>query len=161
MVVEKEMGKEPVLGTVISKGLEIAYIDWQKNSRDLKNLIVLHPNGFCAGLFDPIAQSMCDQLRIVGIDLRGHGGSQKVTDESLLVNDLMAEDVLSVAEHLQIEEFSLLGVSLGGAVSIEVAALAPEKVNNLMLCEAIAMNYKSRQKRVTSYDAENPFSSWG
>ncbi len=137
----------PLEGKIISDGLEIAYLDWQATGQVHDNLLVLHPNGFCAGMFDPIARLISENYRVVGVDLRGHGASEEVLDEAALGNDLMASDVLKVMESLRIDAFSILGVSLGGAIAIEIAAMAPEKVKVLMLCEAIAMDFDSRKER--------------
>ena len=83
-------------------------------------MLVLHPNGFCAGMFDPIASLLSKNYRVVGVDLRGHGASEEVLDEAALGNDLMASDVLKVMDLLRIDAFSILGVSLGGAIAIEI-----------------------------------------
>ena len=123
----------PLEGKIISDGLEIAYLDWQATGQVHDNLLVLHPNGFCAGMFDPIARLISENYRVVGVDLRGHGASEEVLDEAALGNDLMASDVLKVMDSLRIDAFSILGVSLGGAIAIEIAAMAPEKVKVLML----------------------------
>ena len=141
------IGNSPLEGKIISDGLEIAYLDWQASSEACNNLLVLHPNGFCAGMFDPIVSLLRENYRVVGVDLRGHGASEEVLDEADLGNDLMASDVLKVMDSLRVDTFSILGVSLGGAIAIEIAAMAPEKVQVLMLCEAIAMNFDSRKER--------------
>ncbi len=100
--------------------------------------MVLHPNGFCAGMFHPLALDLRDRYRVIGIDLRGHGDSEVVTDPTCLGNDSMADDVLMVIDHLDIGSFDLLGVSLGGGIAVVVAAEAPGLVRSLLLCEAIA-----------------------
>ena len=141
------IGNTPLEGKIISDGLEIAYLDWQAASKACNNLLVLHPNGFCAGMFDPIANLLRENYRVIGVDLRGHGASEEVLDEADLGNDLMASDVLKVMDSLRVDTFSILGISLGGAIAIEIAAIAPEKVQVLMLCEAIAMNFDSRKER--------------
>ena len=41
--------------------------------RDGPPLLLLHPNGFCAGVFDPLAQRLRGDYRVLGIDVRGHG----------------------------------------------------------------------------------------
>tara|TARA_Y100000739_G_scaffold52760_1_gene42231 strand:- start:566 stop:1456 length:891 start_codon:yes stop_codon:yes gene_type:complete len=120
----------------IHDGLEIAWLDW---GGDGECLFLLHPNGFCAGVYAPLAEQLQSRFRVVAVDLRGHGASETVIDEKKLGNDDMAADVLAVADHLGIEDFNLLGVSLGGGVSIEIAASAPERVKTLILIEAIAM----------------------
>ena len=138
------MTDSPVAGRVACNGLGIAYLDWGGTGPPL---LVLHPNGFCAGVYDPLARGLVDQCRVVGIDLRGHGGSDDVMDSGLLGNDAIAMDVLSVADHLGMGRFAILGVSFGGAVGIEVAVAAPERVAALVLCEAIAIEAGAREEQ--------------
>lgn len=45
----------------------------------------------------------------------------------------MGQDVLALADHLELESFHLLGISLGGMVSQQVALAAPERVRSLTL----------------------------
>ena len=90
----------PLEGKIISDGLEIAYLDWQATGQVHDNLLVLHPNGFCAGMFDPIARLISENYRVVGVDLRGHGASEEVLVEAALGNDLMASDVLKAKRQL-------------------------------------------------------------
>src|SRR3954469_19486467 len=45
----------------------------------------------------------------------------------------MAGDVLALADHLQLETFHLLGISLGGMISQQVALKAPRRVRSLTL----------------------------
>jgi 3-oxoadipate enol-lactonase len=45
----------------------------------------------------------------------------------------MAQDVLALADHLGLDSFHLLGISLGGMVSQQVALAAPERVRTLTL----------------------------
>lgn len=45
----------------------------------------------------------------------------------------MAQDVLALADHLELDSFHLLGISLGGMVSQQVALASPERVRTLTL----------------------------
>ena len=136
------MTGSPVASRVVSEGVATAYLDW---GGDGPPLILLHPNGFCAGLYDPLARRLVDRCRVVGVDLRGHGASDDLTAVDKLGNDLAARDVLAVADHLEFDRFSVLGVSFGGAVGIEAAAAAPDRIAALLLCEAIAIGAGSAE----------------
>ena len=61
----------------IHDGLEIAWLDW---GGDGECLFLLHPNGFCAGVYAPLAEHLQSLFRVVAVDLRGHGASEMVID---------------------------------------------------------------------------------
>ena len=57
-------------------GFTIGALDW---GGDGPPLVLLHPNGFCAGVFDPLARALTADHRVVGVDLRGHVTSDAPT----------------------------------------------------------------------------------
>jgi pimeloyl-ACP methyl ester carboxylesterase len=119
-------------------GLRIAALDW---GGDGIPLLLLHPNGFCAGLFDPLARRLRDSFRPVGVDLRGHGGSDAPPTADGYAFELMAADVLAVLDHLGVDQMVVLGQSLGGGVAVLIDQLRPGTIRRLLLCEAIAFSY--------------------
>ena len=119
-------------------GLRIAALDW---GGDGEPLLLLHPNGFCAGVFDPLARRLTDRFRPIGVDLRGHGGTDAPAGgPGGLAFARMARDVEAVLDHLGVEEFVALGESLGGGVAAILDGLRPGAMRRLMLCEAIAFD---------------------
>jgi len=117
----------PTGGCVERDGLRIAYLDWGDPSSDVAvdPLIVLHPNGFCAGVFAPLARRLGDRFRVVGGDLRGHGASETVTVPALLGNDAMALDVLAVADELDAPCNVEVTVSIPGGEKIAEKTMTP------------------------------------
>lgn len=74
-------------------------------------------------------------LRIVALDLAGHGHSaHRPAGASYGLADY-AFDVLRVAEQLGWQRFGLLGHSLGAVVAVQLAGALPERVSHLALID--------------------------
>ena len=116
-------------------GLCVAGLDWGGAGTPL---LFLHPNGFCAGLFDPVARRLTDRFRAVGVDIRGHGASDKPPPPEPYRYELMAADVAAVLDALGLDDVAVVGGSLGGGVAIHLDRLQPGRLRRMMLCEAIA-----------------------
>jgi pimeloyl-ACP methyl ester carboxylesterase len=117
--------------------LRIAALDW---GGDGTPLLLLHPNGLCAGLFEPLALRLRDAFRPVAVDLRGHGGTDTPTTPGGFGFALMAGDVLAVLDHLEIGGAVALGQSLGGGVTVLVDELRPGLLRRMLLCEPVAFS---------------------
>ncbi len=61
----------------------------------------------------------------VALDARGHGESDKPHDPARYGEPRMAADVRALADHLGFDGFDLVGYSMGGIVSLLVAAADP------------------------------------
>ncbi len=108
--------------------------------------MLLHPNGLCAGFFDPLARRLVDGFRVVGIDLRGHGGTDQPRDRTDLEYAPMARGVLGVLDALGVGACSLVGESLGGGVATVVDRERSGLVRRLVLCEAIVFDWGGRDE---------------
>ncbi|MNY13019.1 Tropinesterase [compost metagenome] len=76
-------------------------------------------------------------LRIVALDMAGHGYSDhRPTGAGYALWDY-AHDVLQVAEQLGWTRFSLLGHSMGAIVSVILAGSLPERINRLALIDGV------------------------
>jgi pimeloyl-ACP methyl ester carboxylesterase len=127
---------DPQRWSVEHDGLAIGALDW---GGDGPPLVLLHPNGFCAGVFEPLARALRGDYRTIGIDLRGHGTSDAPSSADACGFDAAAGDVVAMLEYLGLDEVVLLGESLGGGTGILVDRLRPGLVRKLLLCEPIAM----------------------
>lgn len=128
---------EPKQWSVEHDGLHIGALDW---GGDGPPLVLLHPNGFCAGVFDPLARVLTTDHRVVGIDLRGHGTSDAPARFEDCGFVAAAGDVVAMLDHLGLGEVVILGESLGGGAGILVDRLRPGLVRKLLLCEPIAFD---------------------
>ncbi len=99
-------------------------------------LVVCIP-GLSANLrgFDFIAERIADPAhQVVTLDLRGRGQSQ-VTGPGTYGWIHHAEDVLAVADALGASRFDVIGQSMGAAVAMEIARLAPQRLGSIVLID--------------------------
>lgn len=79
--------------------------------------------------------ALADRFTLVAPDLRGFGSSPVAAPEDAPWSN--ASDVLALMDELGIATASLVGCSYGGRVAQEVATVAPERVDRLVLvCSA-------------------------
>ena len=71
-------------------------------------------------------ETLKNDYRVILIDARGHGGSDKPHDPEAYDRKLMAEDVVAVLDHLNVGKAHFFGYSMGGGIGFGVAKYRPE-----------------------------------
>ncbi len=71
--------------------------------------------------------------RVIAIDNRGHGSSDKLYDADVYHPWIMAEDAVALLDHLGIPEAHVMGYSMGARVSTFMAIAHPDRVRSLVL----------------------------
>ena len=94
-------------------------------------LVLVHGLGSAATAWKPIIPALSEKFNVITVDLPGHGQStfdpaQAMDPQSLA---LLLRD--SVKENHGIDQFHLVGNSLGGWISLELASLAPANVKSV------------------------------
>lgn len=85
--------------------------------------------------------------RVIKVDLRGHGKSDKPHEPSAYHSEMVNSDVLAVADAEGIDRFAIWGLSYGGWVAWMTANSAPERV-------AAIVTTGSWDPRPETYDEE-------
>lgn len=70
--------------------------------------------------------------RVIAIDNRGHGQSDKPHDPAAYVPSRMAGDAVALLDHLGIPEAHVTGYSMGARISAFLALLNPHRVRSLV-----------------------------
>lgn len=78
-----------------------------------------------------------DGLRILALDMAGHGHSAHRPPGAGYALADYAHDVLQVAQQMGWQQFSLLGHSLGAIVSVIIAGALPERISRLALIDGL------------------------
>jgi pimeloyl-ACP methyl ester carboxylesterase len=71
--------------------------------------------------------------RVVLLDNRGHGQSQKLYDPAAYNSNIMAEDVRRLMDHLRIGRADVMGYSMGARISAHLALAHPDRLRSLLL----------------------------
>ncbi|MBP2325640.1 lipase [Kibdelosporangium banguiense] len=95
-------------------------------------LLALHGLSGHGGRWRRFAASQLDGFRVIAPDLRGHGASVAYPPWNL---EQFVADVLGVMDGLGLERVPVMGHSYGGAISVHLAAAAPERVERLVLVD--------------------------
>ncbi len=113
-------------------GLRFHYLEW--GASGFPALILLHGFGSHARSWDHVAEALADRFRILALDQRGHGNSDRAPHGDYTVRT-MAGDVEAFTDALCPRRFSLLGLSMGGRISIAYTASHPSRVERLVLVD--------------------------
>jgi len=89
-----------------------------------------------AGSFDRLAPLLADTHYVVALDLKGHGRSSHPASGWYHYVDYF-DDLRAVLDHFGWKRVTLLGHSLGGTLASLFAALYSERVETLLLIEAL------------------------
>ncbi|MGW0705403.1 bifunctional 3-oxoadipate enol-lactonase/4-carboxymuconolactone decarboxylase PcaDC [Streptomyces sp. NPDC002643] len=104
--------------------------------------LLLGPSlGTSTKLWEKVAPELSITHRVVRWDLPGHGDSPADLIGPGATVAQLADLVLALADSLGIERFAYAGVSLGGAVGLQLAATHPERVASLaVICSSAHFN---------------------
>ncbi len=122
---------EPTMKRAKGDGIEIQLAIWE-GERD--NVLCVHGLTANSRCWDRIASALSPDYRVLAVDLRGRGLSDK--PEKGYFVEQHVRDIHSVVEDLGLKEVHLMGHSLGAFVSLAFAARYPQKVKKLILVDA-------------------------
>ena len=110
-----------------SDGLKIHYLEFGTSGTPV---ILIH--GYTANaegkwVKSGIAQALAKRHRVIAIDARGHGKSDKPHDPAKY-GPRMAADVIELMDHLKIAKAHVHGYSMGGSILTQILAKHPDRL---------------------------------
>jgi len=103
-----------------------------------------HSLSFDHEMFLPQIDALSESFRVIAVDFRGHGLSEKVYSEYTL--DDICDDIFAIADALKIDRFHWVGLSLGGMVGMRLVLRQGERIANLVLMDTNAEAEEPLQK---------------
>ena len=70
--------------------------------------------------------------RVIALDNRGHGESEKLYDPELYSSPIMAEDARALLDHLEIDQAYVMGYSMGARISAFLSLKYPQRVKRVV-----------------------------
>ncbi|MFI5775391.1 alpha/beta fold hydrolase [Streptomyces sp. NPDC051658] len=116
---------------LVRDGVRLACRDWGGLGQ---SIVLLHGLAGHAGEWDVLAQSLGSRYRVVAVDQRGHGASERYPQD--VSRAAYVADVTAVVDQLALRRPVLVGQSLGGHTAMLAAAAHPGLVRALVLVEA-------------------------
>jgi pimeloyl-ACP methyl ester carboxylesterase len=113
-------------------GLSFRYLDFGGGGPPL---VFLHATGFHARLWDPYARRFAGRYRVLCLDQRGHGESDKPATGYRW--EAFAEDFAGFLEALDLRDVDAVGHSMGGTVIAAAAAAGTRRVRRAVLLDPV------------------------
>ena len=116
------------------RGLRFHYRDWAASKAPAQDLVLLHGYTGHARSWDHFAEAMSDRYRVLALDQRGHGESGWAPDGAYDHQDLV-DDLQAFVDAMQLKNFVLLGLSMGGIVAYSYAGTEPGTLERLVIVD--------------------------
>jgi pimeloyl-ACP methyl ester carboxylesterase len=121
----------PISKYVTVNGVRLRYLDW--GTRGLPPMVCLHGHTGQARIWDEFAEAMRDSYHVYAVDQRGHGESGHAKDG--YARDRFVEDLAAFVDALELERFTLSGLSMGGWHSMLYTAGHPDRVERIVMVD--------------------------
>ena len=113
-------------------GLKLNYLDRGQGAP----IVLSHGFQNSGFAFTPILDRLAERLRVLALDKRGHGNSDKPPGPYRIQN--FADDLLGFLDALGLEKVDFLGHSMGGRTGTFFAIEHSDRLNRLMLVSSSA-----------------------
>jgi pimeloyl-ACP methyl ester carboxylesterase len=141
-------------------GLRLHYRDYP-GSTDRPPLLCLHGLTRNARDFAAFAERYSPRFRVIVLDFRGRGASDYDPVPARYNPLTYAADVIGLLDQLDIREAVFVGTSLGGLVTMTIAATAPERIAASILNDVGPELDRAGLDRILAYLAQTAdFGSW-
>lgn len=117
---------------VVRDGLKLHYRDYPGSS-DKPSLLCLHGLTRNARDFADFAERHSPRFRVIALEFRGRGMSEHDPLPARYTPLTYVGDVLELLDALEIDRAIFVGTSLGGLVTMAIAAMAPQRIAAVIL----------------------------
>ncbi len=120
-----------------SGSVRLAFIDTPPESGELGAVVLVH--GFASNHAVNWVNTQWVKVlnragyRVIALDNRGHGQSEKLYDPDAYHAQIMAQDVVHLLDYLGLPKADIMGYSMGARITAHVALYHPNRVRSALL----------------------------
>jgi len=133
---------------VTVNGLGFRYLDW--GNKKQRPILFLHGGALTAHTWDLCCLALRDDYHCMALDQRGHGDSDWAPDADYSIS-AQREDVKGFAEAVGLDQFVLVGMSMGAINGLAYAIAYPETLSALVLIDAGPNVRRSGSRRIRDF----------
>lgn len=126
------MQQQPVQRSFQGSMVHLAYFEW--GPVEAPAVLLVHATGFHARCWDRTVAALPEGYRVVAVDMRGHGRSEK---RGPYVWATFGQDLQEFVEALGLREAVGVGHSMGGHCVTQVAGRVPGAFSRLLLVDPV------------------------
>ena len=133
---------------VTANGMRFHYLEW--GSAANPPMLLLHGFAQTCHSWDFVALGFSDDYRVIVLDQRGHGDSDWAADGDYSP-ETQQNDISAIVREIGLEDFTLMGLSMGGRNSFTYAANNPDKVRALVIVDAGPQNMQQGTQNIRNF----------
>lgn len=141
--------------TITRDGIKLAY---EERGSGAPAFVLIHGWTCDRSFFAPQAEFFARRHRVVSVDLRGHGESDK--PQGAYPISAYADDIAHLIDTLQLGRVVAVGHSMGGITALQLGAAYPEKIAGIVMVDPAPLAFPAELRTgiealVAAIDAGN------
>ena len=143
---------QPTPRTSTVNGVRLRYLEW--GDPGAPPVVCVHCYTGSAEAFNALARRFLDRVRLLAMDVRGHGESAWSPHGAYRYED-QAGDLAAFVDQLGLERFTLIGTSMGGIIAMTFAMNHAHRLTGLVIND-IGPDVEVGSQRITSTVGARP-----
>ena len=139
---------EPEDRMVTANGMKFHYLEWGDPANP--TLVMLHGVSQQAHSWDFVSLALSPAYHVIALDQRGHGDTEWAADGDYSI-DAMQADIDGVVDALGLNDFNLMGHSMGGRNSFIWASRHPDTLRSLTIVDTGPETQRRGQDRIRQF----------
>lgn len=134
----------------------LSYLEWGAPQAERGVVVCVHGLTRCARDFDPLAQALAHQYRVICPDMPGRGYSDWLKNPMEYALPTYVNDIVTLIARLDVEAVDWVGTSMGGLIGMALAAQPGAPIRRMVLNEAGPLVRAESLDRIARYVGRAP-----